>query len=269
MSWRPRLPPMGDRQWPAIASGGRDYEAGKKKQPNLGDELTRAVSPMRSLRGNMVLALLLVTSAHLLAQLFWPTGMLADATQILLMPLLAGAVIAFTSSPRGRLIRLVLVALFFSWVGDALPRFMDGDPAFLAMVGGFLVAQFFYIAALARYWRSSVMRHWWMTTPYLGAFTVLVLLCAPGAGALLVPVLIYGVALTTMAIFGTGLGVLAGCGGAIFFLSDSLIALRSFTTLDIPGMGFWIMLTYVVGQAMIGIAATRTEQHQKEKNPCR
>ncbi|MGO2805304.1 lysoplasmalogenase [Glutamicibacter arilaitensis] len=210
-----------------------------------------------------------VTAIHLLTQLFAPAGILADVTQIMLMPLLGAIIIALTSAQRGKLIKLVLIAVLFSWVGDTLPRFMEGDQGFLAMVGSFLIAQFFYIAALARYWRSSVMRHWWMTTPYLGAFTVLVLLCAPGAGALLVPVLIYGVALTAMAIFGTGLGVLAGCGGAIFFLSDSLIALRSFTTLDIPGMGFWIMLTYVVGQAMIGIAATRTEQHQKEKNPCR
>ncbi|HCH47717.1 MAG TPA: lysoplasmalogenase [Glutamicibacter sp.] len=217
----------------------------------------------------LVLAMAFVTAIHLLTQLFAPAGILADVTQIMLMPLLGAIIIALTSAQRGKLIKLVLIAVLFSWVGDTLPRFMEGDQGFLAMVGSFLIAQFFYIAALARYWRSSVMRHWWMTTPYLGAFTVLVLLCAPGAGALLVPVLIYGVALTAMAIFGTGLGVLAGCGGAIFFLSDSLIALRSFTTLDIPGMGFWIMLTYVVGQAMIGIAATRTEQHQKEKNPCR
>ncbi|MGO3762252.1 MAG: lysoplasmalogenase [Glutamicibacter arilaitensis] len=210
-----------------------------------------------------------VTAIHLLTQLFAPAGILADVTKIMLMPLLGAIIIALTSAQRGKLIKLVLIAILFSWVGDTLPRFMEGDQGFLAMVGSFLLAQFFYIAALARYWRSSVMRHWWMTTPYLGAFTVLVLLCAPGAGALLVPVLIYGVALTAMAIFGTGLGVLAGCGGAIFFLSDSLIALRSFTTLDIPGMGFWIMLTYVVGQAMIGIAATRTEQHHEEKNPCR
>lgn len=260
---------MGDRQWPAIASGGRDYEAGKKKQPHLGDELTRAVSPMRSLRGNMVLALLLVTSAHLLAQLFWPTGMLADATQILLMPLLAGAVIAFTSSPRGRLIRLVLVALFFSWVGDALPRFMDGDPAFLAMVGGFLVAQFFYIAALARYWKTSILRRWWMMLPYLAAFAVLLVLCSPGAGTLLVPVIIYGLALMVMAILSTRLGATAGVGGAIFFLSDSLIALRSFTDIGIPAMGFWIMLTYVAGQAMISYAAIQREAQEKTTKTCR
>ena len=229
----------------------------------------RGTEPNRARTRLLVLAMAFVTAIHLLTQLFAPPGILADVTQIMLMPLLGAIIIALTSAQRGKLIKLVLIAILFSWVGDTLPRFMEGDQGFLAMVGSFLIAQFFYIAALARYWRSSVMRHWWMTTPYLGAFTVLVLLCAPGAGALLVPVLIYGVALTAMAIFGTGLGVLAGCGGAIFFLSDSLIALRSFTTLDIPRMGFWIMLTYVVGQAMIGIAATRTEQHQKEKNPCR
>ncbi|WP_413454666.1 lysoplasmalogenase family protein [Glutamicibacter sp. FR1] len=216
-----------------------------------------------------VLALVLVTSAHLLAQLFWLTALLADATQILLMPFLAGAVIASITSPRGRLIRLLLAALFFSWVGDALPRFMDGDPAFLAMVGGFLIAQFFYIGALARYWKSSLLRRWWMLFPYLAAFAVLLVLGSAKAGALLAPVIIYGLALMVMAILSTGPGPVAGSCGAIFFLSDSLIALRSFTDIGLPYIGFWIILTYVAGQAMISYAASQRDAQEKSTTTCR
>ncbi|MGH3654547.1 lysoplasmalogenase [Glutamicibacter sp.] len=238
-------------------------------QPHRGNEHTLAVLPRWSRPGIVVLALLLATATHLLAQLYWPSGLLADATQILLMPLLAGTVLALTTSPRGKLIRLVLIALFFSWAGDTLPRFMDGDPAFLAMVSAFLIAQFFYIAALARYWKSSILRHWWMPLPYLAAFAVLLVLCSPGAGALLAPVIIYGLALIAMAILSTGLGPIAGFGGAIFFLSDSLIALRSFTDIGISGMGFWIMLTYVAGQGMISYAASQREAQEKSTVKCR
>ncbi|WP_219844121.1 lysoplasmalogenase [Arthrobacter sp. MYb222] len=237
-------------------------------QPHLGNEHTVAVIPGQSRRGIAALALLLATATHLLAQLLWPSGLLADATQILLMPLLAGTVLALTTSPRGTLVRLVLIALFFSWVGDTLPRFMDGDSAFLAMVSAFLVAQFFYIAALARYWKSSILRHWWMPLPYLAAFALLLVLCSPGAGVLLAPVIIYGLALMMMAILSTGLGPIAGFGGAIFFLSDSLIALRSFADIDVPGMGFWIMLTYVAGQWMISYAASQREAQEKSTVKC-
>lgn len=260
---------MTDPETSGAASRKHRFYASKNVQLHLGTEHSHAVVPGRPRRGIVVLALLLATSAHLLAQLFWPSGLLADATQILLMPLLAGAVISFTTSPRGRLIRLVLAALFFSWVGDALPRFMDGDPAFLAMVSAFLVAQFFYIGALARYWKSSILRRWWMLFPYLAAFAVLLVLCSPGAGALLAPVIIYGLALMVMAVLSTGLGPVAGSGGAIFFLSDSLIALRSFTDIGIPGMGFWIMLTYVAGQAMISYAASQRDAQEKSTTTCR
>ena len=76
-------------------------------------------------------------------------------------------------------------------------------------------------------------------------------LCRDGAGALLVPVVVYGVALTAMAVLATGMGRAAGVGGAVFMLSDSLIALRAFADVDLPAHSFWVMLTYVVGQALL------------------
>ncbi|WP_407636048.1 lysoplasmalogenase family protein [Paeniglutamicibacter gangotriensis] len=81
----------------------------------------------------------------------------------------------------------------------------------------------------------------------------MVFACGPGAGALLIPVVIYGLALVLMAMLSTGLGELAGVGGAIFLISDGLIALRSFTTMELPGASFWIMLSYVVGQGLIAM----------------
>ena len=83
----------------------------------------------------------------------------------------------------------------------------------------------------------------------------LVAACAPGAGGLLVPVAIYGGVLTAMAVLATGLGRLATIGGAVFLLSDSLIALDAFVpSWDLAEQGFWVMLTYVVGQGLLASA---------------
>ena len=88
------------------------------------------------------------------------------------------------------------------------------------------------------------------------ALVVLVALCREGAGDLLVPVVVYGVALAAMAVLATGLGPVAGVGGAVFMLSDSLIALRAFADVELPAHSFWVMLTYVAGQALL-VAAVR------------
>ncbi|MGP5687932.1 lysoplasmalogenase family protein [Glutamicibacter ardleyensis] len=198
-----------------------------------------------------------VSIIHLTAQLIATDGPLADATQILLMPALAAVLLLATRRPRSILVRWVLLALGCSWLGDTIPRFMTGDPAFLTMVGCFLLAQLCYLLALRTYWRHSVLYRPWWVIPYLFAFAWLVIVCAPHAGSLLIPVVIYGAALTLMAVLSTGLGTLAGAGGAIFFISDALIALRSFAGIEMPAHSFWIMLSYVVGQSMIVAAVAR------------
>ncbi len=60
-----------------------------------------------------------VTGVHLWAQ-WMEQDRVADGTQWLLMPLLAGALWLDSRPDRPRLARLTLVALLFSWLGDAL-----------------------------------------------------------------------------------------------------------------------------------------------------
>ena len=200
---------------------------------------------------------LLVTAVHLYTQLNGGQQLLADTTQILLMPLLAWLLLSMGTGAGGRLVRWVLTALAFSWLGDTVPRFLDGQAGFLAMVGGFLLAQGCYIAAFWPYRVGSLLARPLLVLPYLAALAVLVLWCAPGAGNLLIPVLIYGAALAMMAILATGLGVMAGVGGAIFLVSDAMIAVRSFTDIPAGALGFWIMLSYVLGQSLIVAAVWR------------
>jgi uncharacterized membrane protein YhhN len=79
-----------------------------------------------------------------------------------------------------------------------------------------------------------------------------------------VPIVVYELALTTMAILSTGLGRLAGVGGLIFMLSDALIAVGAFTDLELVAHGFWVMLTYVVGQVLIVLGVIA---HEREARP--
>lgn len=212
-------------------------------------------------------ALALLTLVHLAAQLAGASA-LADMSQWFLMPLLAGCLWLATRrtdgdgpARRSRLVRLTLVALGFSWLGDTAPDLADGDAAFLVMVGFFLCAQVTYSLAFWPYRAGSVLRRPLALAPYLLAFLVLVAACAPGAGALLVPVVVYGACLVLMAVTATGVDRLAAVGGAVFLVSDALIALDAFAPwYALPAHGFWVMLTYIVGQMLLVLGVLRRER---------
>lgn len=87
---------------------------------------------------------------------------------------------------------------------------------------------------------------------YVAVIVALVAACAPGAGPLLVPALVYGTCLGAMAVLSTALGRVAAVGGALFLLSDSMISLGAFADwYHPPAEGFAVMLTYVAGQALL------------------
>ncbi len=186
---------------------------------------------------------------------------LSTVSQWTLMPALAAVVLTATRRPRGRPVTWVLVALGFSWLGDLVPSLVDDGMSFLVMVGFFLLAQVAYVVAFTPFVRRSVVhRRRLLLLPYAAALGSLVALCAPHAGSLLVPVCVYGAMLTAMAVLATGLGRVATLGGAIFLLSDALIALEAFVpSWDLAGQGFWVMLTYTVGQALLAAAVLRRD----------
>lgn len=203
------------------------------------------------------LGLLLVISAlHLAAQLAGSSA-LADTTQVLLMPVVAGVLWTSTESPRERLVRLALLALFFSWLGDSAPRLTSGDTSFLLMVGFFLLAQLVYVVALWPYRYTSLLRRPLAVLPYVVAALGIIVLCAPRAGVLLPAVAVYAIAIVMMAVLATGLGRLAGIGAVVFVVSDALIALRAFGVLAVPGHDFWVMSTYIAAQTMLVLAIRR------------
>ncbi|OCI32340.1 lysoplasmalogenase [Oerskovia enterophila] len=240
----------------------------------------RAVSIVTVLRRRPVAALaagafLLLSAVHLVAHLAGQEQV-ANVTQWFVMPLLALVVWTATGAPRGtaaapaagprgrsRLVRWTLVALGFSWLGDSAPDLSSGDASFLTMVGFFLLAQVAYVAAFWPSRGSSVLRRPVLLVPYALALVALVVLCAPHAGALLVPVMVYGLCLALMAVLSTGVNRVAGIGGAIFLVSDALIALGAFVPgFEVPGplsSGFLVMVTYLAGQALLAVGILRRD----------
>lgn len=196
-------------------------------------------------------AFMIVVLIHLVGQIFASSSIVTEGSQVLLMPVLAAVLWTGTTSPRGRLVVMAFVALFFSWVGDTLPRFLDGETGFAAMIAGFLIAQVFYVVAFWPYRHQSILRQPLLVIPYAVAAAILVAICFDGAGELAVPVILYALVIAAMAVLATGLGPVATMGGIIFIISDALIALRAFAGFELPGHSFWVMLTYILGQSLL------------------
>jgi uncharacterized membrane protein YhhN len=238
------------------------------------------VTPFRRLPAALAAgAFALVSAAHLVAHLAG-AEQFAEVSQWFVMPLLA-LVVWMATSPapggskdgvrRSRLVRWTLVALGFSWLGDTAPDLSSGDASFLTMVGFFLVAQVSYLIAFWPYRGQSLLRRPLALVPYGLALGVLIAVCAPYAGSLLVPVVVYGVCLVSMGVLSTGIDRVAGIGGAIFLVSDALIALGAFVPgFEIPGplsSGFWVMLTYLAGQALLAVGILRRDARDAGATP--
>ncbi|MGW0736143.1 lysoplasmalogenase [Streptomyces sp. NPDC002851] len=181
----------------------------------------------------------------------------------LLMPLLAAWVGARGGS------RLLLVALLFGCGGDVLLLF-DADVAFLAGMASFAAGHVCYLVlfravrarggALGRSGgglRAGLAAggsrvRVGLAAGYGLALVGTVALLWPDLPAdLRIPVAGYSLLLTAMAFRATSLGWYAGVGGALFLLSDTLIATGVAEWPQLPRPDFWIMLTYVTAQALL------------------
>lgn len=192
---------------------------------------------------------LVVTSAHLVALGSGAPGP-AAWTQVLLMPALAVVLLVLPADDRGPAWPWALGALAGSWVGDSLPRIMPEDWQFLSMVGGFAVAQVLWIIAFTRVDRGRPPAAW--TLLLVVVAIALLSVTVPHAGILAPAVVVYGLLLLAVAYLAAGHGLIGGLGGALFILSDGLIALGAFRPemVDWAGRDLVVMATYVAAQAL-------------------
>jgi uncharacterized membrane protein YhhN len=163
----------------------------------------------------------------------------------LLMPLLA-AHAALSGAPR-----LLVAALLCGWGGDVL-LLSDAEPAFLAGMASFAAGHVCYLLLFRAYGHQDA-HHSHLLAGYGVVLTATLAALWPGLPAdLRVPVAGYSLLLTAMAYrAGTRFGRTAGAGGALFVLSDTLIATGVADWPQPPRPDLWIMLTYIAAQYLL------------------
>ncbi|MGA5493878.1 lysoplasmalogenase [Streptomyces cinereoruber] len=171
----------------------------------------------------------------------------------LLMPLLA-AYAATRGAPK-----LLVAALLFGWGGDVF-LLSDADWAFLVGMGSFAAGHVCYLVLFGRRRTSPALG-----ALYAAALAGTVALLWPDLPAeLRIPVAGYSLLLTAMAYRASSLGLLAGLGGALFLLSDTLIATGVAEWPQLPAPDFWIMLTYIAAQYLLTTGTLRSSGGKRE-----
>ena len=158
----------------------------------------------------------------------------------------------------------ILLGLFFSWLGDI---FLLADNYFIPGLICFLLAHVFYISFFAK--TNSSKTSFFKLRPVmliavLAYLIELMHLLWPGLGDLKIPVLIYGITISTMlsaAIWQyqklddrTSLFMIMGAG--FFVASDSILAIDKFRN-PFASAGVYIMVTYILAQLFIVLGAIK------------
>lgn len=154
---------------------------------------------------------------------------------------------------------LCLLALGFSALGDVLLAIPFANH-FLFGLGAFLVAQLTYTVTFARHGKLSLC----LAGRAFAVLVAVVLLgtqVLPAAGELALPVGLYILAISAMAVTAaahrSGSSLLFA-GALTFMASDALIAINRFLD-PVPLAGTWIMLTYYGAQALLVYGLIRAD----------
>jgi len=158
----------------------------------------------------------------------------------------------------------VLVAFFFSWVGDNMLMFSGKNELFFfAGVGGFFIAQLTYIYIFTKFseigGKGYLQKHLIVGILFLAFAAGIYILLSPGLEGVMKPViLIYALSLIGMSMMALNRHsrvnytsfLLVFIGSVLFVISDSMIALDKFLV-EFSLAGFWIMVTYISAQYLI------------------
>jgi uncharacterized membrane protein YhhN len=177
----------------------------------------------------------------------------------------ADAVLAATGRDRARRVtkpllmptllqgkpRPVQRALALGGAGD-VALLGHSDTAFTAGLGSFLAGHVAWVTALRPKSAGVLRRNPAAAVPYVAAWAGLNAYLWPKTGKDRIPVLVYSAALlaTALAALDTGHKAVA-TGGALFMLSDALLALEKFGDVHLPVHEGIVMTTYTTGQALL------------------
>lgn len=165
-------------------------------------------------------------------------------------------------------------ALIFSLIGDILLLFVFKSKAFfIAGLVAFLIAHIMYCLVFLKHRNKSKKPYGFMAILIVYALGLFWFLKS-GLNDLLIPVILYMLALLTMATFAflRKVGVnklsynLVLLGALTFIISDSLLALNKFYT-AVPLADFSIMFTYALAQLLIVIGLLQIKALSLLKRP--
>jgi len=192
--------------------------------------------------------------------------------QTICKPLIVPALILWYFTKADKVNKWYVTALIFSFVGDVL--LLDKTNLFIFGIAAFLITQVIYIFIFSKglsktHWRKKITS----IIPFLLFYSVLIAVLAPNLNDLLIPVMVYGIAIS---IFGTvallnyladknSLNMTLLQGAILFIVSDSMIALNKFH----EEQAFYpvtIMLTYIMAQYLIATYMIQSESRFLDKD---
>ncbi|MDJ1115087.1 lysoplasmalogenase family protein [Microbacterium dauci] len=180
-------------------------------------------------------------------------------TKLALMPTLAVAAAWSLISIRDMTAAtLLFMALAFSLLGDGAAHFFpSGGSELPAMLACFGVAHLIYMLIFVRRVRVRRVPPW--AIAYALWWGVMLAVLWPHLGALAIAVAVYGLVLGGTATLATRGGTVTAVGGAVFLLSDTLLAFRLFLpdVVTADATGPWIMLAYTLGQGLLAYGIAR------------
>jgi uncharacterized membrane protein YhhN len=160
----------------------------------------------------------------------------------------------------------IILALFFSWLGDVLLMFHQEDQLFFLLgLSSFLVAHVFYILFFHFVrMKEMVKSRWYLLLIVAVYYAVIIAILSPHLGDMKLPVRIYAVVISFMFLLAMHMvfiknkttGLLMMTGALLFVISDSLLAINKFYQ-PFEMAGFFVMSTYGLAQLFITEGATR------------
>ena len=197
----------------------------------------------------------------------------SDLIALVSKPLLMIVLILFyaqsVSSQWSTLHKLMVVAFFFSWIGDVALMFVAvNENFFLLGLVGFLIAHILYSVAFSKvtkpHVKSLLPTKFWVLIPLAVYMAALISVLVPAISGnpatqpFLIPVMVYSAAIASMVVFAVNrykrvadnsFALVLG-GALLFMFSDSIIAINKFVQ-PFNMATIFIMLLYISGQYLI------------------
>ena len=178
----------------------------------------------------------------------------------LIMPLLMLVVSISFFKTKYKPLKIFLVAMLFSWIGDMLLVKGDEEVYFMAGLGSFFLAQIAYGVSFIQSKEENFNKQLIYRAPISIILLVLVVIVIfiylkPGMGSLQLPVALYMMAILFMSAMAMNREGKVNrssfwwvfVGAILFMLSDTLIAINKFDHI-LYRVEFFVMLTYMAAQ---------------------